>query len=253
MTLEIVRMPQNPATEVRGKLLIVDDETAIRWALRKTLQGMSFDIVEAESGDQAIALIRTIRFDAVLLDIGMPGMNGIEACKQIRKLMPRLGIVMLTVKSSEEDKIHALDAGADDYITKPFHIRELAARLRATVRRVQASTADDSTAIRIGEIELDPARRLVKRAGLPVHLTPKEFELLSFLMSHAGLPLTHARILSAVWGPEYGGELEYLRTFVRQIRKKLGDDASAPRYILTDSQFGYRFREGSDMPTGGRA
>jgi two-component system KDP operon response regulator KdpE len=218
---------------MRGKLLIVDDEKTIRWALRKTLQGMDFEIAEAETGEQALALVRTVHFDAVLLDIGMPGMNGIEACRKIRKLMPLLGIVMLTVKNAEEDKIQALDAGADDYITKPFHVGELAARIRAAVRRTSASQADDAAAIRIGEIELDPARRLVKRAGEAVHLTPKEFELLHFLMSHAGLPLTHARILAAVWGPEYGGELEYLRTFVRQLRKKLGDDAASPKYLVT--------------------
>ena len=246
------QMPPVPENGIRGKLLIVDDETAIRWALRKTLQRMNFEIVEAETGEQAIALVRTVRFDAVLLDIGMPGMNGIEACRKIRQLMPLLGIVMLTVKNTEEDKIQALDAGADDYITKPFHLGELAARLRAAVRRAHASQADDATPIRIGDIELDPARRLVKRAGIEIHLTPKEFEMLHFLMSHAGLPLTHARILAAVWGPEYGGELEYLRTFVRQLRKKLGDDASAPKYLVTDSQIGYRFRAEADLATGGR-
>jgi two-component system KDP operon response regulator KdpE len=241
-----------PETTTRGKLLIVDDESAIRWALHKTLQRMNFEIVEAETGEQAIALVRTVRFDAVLLDIGMPGVNGIETCRRIRKLMPLLGIVMLTVRNAEEDKIQALDAGADDYITKPFHIGELAARLRAAVRRAHASQSDDAAAIIIGEIELDPARRLVKRAGAEIHLTPKEFELLHFLMAHAGLPLTHRRILAAVWGPEYGGELEYLRTFVRQLRKKLGDEASAPKYLLTDSQIGYRFRAGADLPAGGR-
>ena len=241
-----------PETTTRGKLLIVDDESAIRWALQKTLQRMNSEIVEAETGEQAIALVRTVRFDAVLLDIGMPGMNGIETCRRIRKLMPLLGIVMLTVRNAEEDKIQALDAGADDYITKPFHIGELAARLRAAVRRAHASQSDDAAAIIIGEIELDPARRLVKRAGAEVHLTPKEFELLHFLMAHAGLPLTHRRILAAVWGPEYGGELEYLRTFVRQLRKKLGDEASAPKYLVTDSQIGYRFRAGADLPAGGR-
>ena len=241
-----------PENGIQGKLLIVDDERAIRWALRKTLQGMNFEIVEAETGEQAIALVRTIRFDVVLLDIGMPGMNGIEACREIRKLMPLLGIVMLTVRNTEGDKIQALDAGADDYITKPFHVRELAARLRAAVRRAHASQADDAAAIRIGEIELDPARRLVKRAGTPIHLTPKEFELLHFLMSHAGLPLMHARILAAVWGPEYGGELEYLRTFVRQLRKKLGDDAASPKYLMTDAQVGYRFRAKTDPAAGGR-
>ncbi|HXN45079.1 MAG TPA: response regulator transcription factor [Bryobacteraceae bacterium] len=240
-----------PRDSIRGKVLIVDDESVIRWALRKTLQGMNFDIEEAETGEQAIALIRTIRFDAVLLDIGMPGMNGIETCREIRRLMPLLGIVMLTVKNAEDDKIRALDAGADDYVTKPFHIRELAARLRAAVRRTQAAESEEAAAIRIGEIELDPAVRSVKRAGEPIHLTPKEFELLYFLMSHAGVSLAHARILGAVWGPEYGGELEYLRTFVRQLRKKLGDDAASPKYVMTDAQVGYRFRA-NDRNVGGR-
>lgn len=230
----------------------MDDEPAIRWALQKTLQRMNFEISEVETGEQAIALVRTVHFDAVLLDIGMPGMDGIETCKEIRKLMPLLGIVMLTVKNTEEDKIQALDAGADDYITKPFHVGELAARLRAAVRRAHASEADDAAPIRIGEIELDPARRLVKRAGTAIHLTPKEFELLHFLMSHAGLPLRHGRILAAVWGPEFGGELEYLRTFIRQLRKKLGDDAASPKYLVTDSQIGYRFRAVADLAAEGR-
>jgi two-component system KDP operon response regulator KdpE len=247
---------QTPAgleKNIKGKLLIVDDEAAIRWALRKTLQGMDFEIAEAETGEQAIALVRTVLFDAVLLDIGMPGMNGIDACREIRKRAPLLAIVMLSVRNTEEDKIQALDAGADDYITKPFHVRELAARLRAAVRRAHSSETDGAVAISIGDIELDPARRVVKRSGTPIHLTPKEFEMLHFLMSHAGLPLTHARILGAVWGPEYRGELEYLRTFVRQLRKKLGDDAASPKYILTDSQIGYRFRSQVDLASGGRA
>jgi two-component system KDP operon response regulator KdpE len=160
---------------------------------------------------------------------------------------------MLTVKDTEEDMIQALDAGADDYVTKPFHVRELAARLRAAVRRTRASQPDEGAIIAIGEIELDPERRIVKRSGLAIHLTPKEFELLHFLMSHAGRPLAHARILAAVWGPEYGGELEYLRTFVRQLRKKLGDDALAPKYLVTDSRIGYRFRAEADLATGRQA
>ena len=170
-----------PENGVKAKILIVDDETAIRWALRKTLQGMNFEIDEAETGEQAIALARTVRFDAVLLDISMPGMNGMETCRALRRLMPLLGIVMLTVRNTEDAKIQALDAGADDFITKPFHVGELAARLRAVVRRAYASQTDEAAAIRIGEIELDPARRLVKITGTPIHLTHKEFELLHFL------------------------------------------------------------------------
>jgi two-component system KDP operon response regulator KdpE len=159
---------------------------------------------------------------------------------------------MLTVRDSEEDKVAALDAGADDYITKPFHVRELAARIRAAVRRSCASTTDPDAIIRIGNIELDPARRLVRKAGGPVHLTPKEFDLLRYLMAHAGLPMMHARLLHAVWGPEYGGELEYLRTFVRQLRKKIEDDPAEPAYLLTDSHIGYRFAEATPEPVGDR-
>src|SRR5664279_617722 len=154
---------EEPEKAITGKLLIVDDEPAIRWALRKTLQGMNFEIVEAESGEQAIALVRTICVDSVLLDIEMPGMNGIETCRRLRTLMPLLGIVMLTVKNSEEDKIRALDAGADDYITKPFHIRELAARLRAAVRRSR-SVVEAPMAIAIGDVELDPGKRIVRKS-----------------------------------------------------------------------------------------
>ena len=173
----------------------------------------------------------------------MPGIGGIRACREIRRSLPRLGILMLTVRDSEEDKVAALDAGADDYITKPFNIRELAARIRAAVRRSSASHVDPDAAIRIGNIELDPARRLVRKGGEPVHFTPTEFDLLRYLMTHAGLPITHVRLLRAVWGPEYGGELEYLRTFVRQLRKKLEDDPAEPTYLLTDSHLGYRFTE----------
>ena len=225
----------------RGKLLIVDDEPSVRWALHRTLRAMGFEISEAANGDEAMALIRTVRFDVVLLDIAMPGMDGVSACREIRKLTPMVGILMLTVRDSENEKIDALDAGADDYVTKPFNVRELAARIRAAVRRAQTPRTNPANAINIGDVEIDPARRLVRKSGVPVHLTPKEFDLLHYLMSHAGLSLTHARLLGAVWGPEYRDQVEYLRTFMRQLRRKLGDDAANPRYLRTDSHIGYRF------------
>ncbi len=226
-----------------GKVLIVDDESSIRRALLGTLQSLGFEVAEAATGEAALHLIQATRYDVVLLDINMPGMGGIQTCREIRRLSARLAIVMLTVRDSEDDKIKALDAGADDYVTKPFHVRELAARIRAAVRRSRMPQADLSQVIRIGDIELDPARRLVRKAGETIRLTPKEFDLLHYLMSHAGLPVTHARLLQAIWGPEYGGELEYLRTFVRQLRKKLQDNAANPIYLLTDSHVGYRFAE----------
>jgi two-component system KDP operon response regulator KdpE len=231
-------------SQSHGRVLIVDDEIAIRRALHNTLHGMGFEVDDAASGEAALDRVGEAEFDVVLMDINMPGMGGIRACREIRKSLPQLAILMLTVRDREEDKVTALDAGADDYITKPFNIRELAARIRAAVRRSSASRVDPDAVIRIGNIELDPARRLVRKGGEPVHFTPTEFDLLRYLMTHAGLPITHVRLLRAVWGPEYGGELEYLRTFVRQLRKKLEDDPAEPEYLLTDSHVGYRFAEG---------
>src|ERR1022692_4552167 len=230
-------------SQSHGRVLIVDDEIAIRRALHNTLHGMGFEVDDAASGEAALDRVREAEYDVVLMDINMPGIGGIRACREIRKSLPQLGILMLTVRDREEDKVTALDAGADDCITNPFNIREPAARIRAAVRRSSASQVDPNAVIRIGNIELDPARRLVRKGGQPVHITPTEFDLLHYLMAHAGLPITHARLLHAVWGPEYGGELEYLRTFVRQLRKKLEDDPAEPTYLLTDSHLGYRFTE----------
>jgi len=235
-----------------GKVLIVDDEVSIRRALRATLQSMDFDIAEAEDGETAVELVRNVHYDVILLDLNMPGMGGMRACEEIRRMAPGLGILMVTVRDSEDDKVAALDSGADDYVTKPFSIRELAARIRAAIRRSQTSHNSPEALIEIGEIKLDPQRRLVRKAGENIRLTPKEFDLLHYLMSHAGLPVTHARLLRAVWGPEYGGELEYLRTFIHQLRKKLEDDPARPTYLLTDSHIGYRFAEAAPEPASER-
>jgi two-component system KDP operon response regulator KdpE len=228
---------------ITGKILIVDDESSIRRALRATLRELGFEVLDAARGEEAVSLVRAVKFAAILLDINMPGMGGIEACRRIRQSAPKLSILMLTVRDSEDDKVEALEAGADDYVTKPFALRELTARIRAAVRRGQAPSAASGAPIRIGEIELDPQRRLVQKSGQAIHFTPKEFDLLHYLMSHPGFPITHARLLSSVWGPEYGGELEYLRTFIRQLRKKLEDDPASPQYLLTDAYVGYRFSE----------
>jgi two-component system, OmpR family, KDP operon response regulator KdpE len=229
-----------------GTVLVVDDESSIRRALRATLSSLGFVTVEAGRGEEAMSLVRTAQFHAVLLDINMPGMGGIETCRAIRRAFPRLQILMLTVRDSEDDKVEALDAGADDYITKPFHLRELTARLRAAIRRTQVEADEKDLPISVGDIELDPVRHSVQKNGRIVHLTPKEFEMLHYLMAHAGQPIPHARLLNSVWGPEYGNELEYLRTFMRQLRKKLEDDPSHPKYLLTDTHVGYRFHEGSE-------
>jgi two-component system, OmpR family, KDP operon response regulator KdpE len=224
-----------------GSVLVVDDEASIRRVLHKTLSNLGFRIVEAARGQEALSLLRTSSFDAVLLDINMPGMTGMDTCGGIRRLCPRLPILMLTVRDNEDDVVQALDAGADDFITKPFQIRELAARLRAAMRG--AIPHHQVPVLQIGQIELDPSRRTVKKADQLVHLTPKEFDLTQQLMTCAGRPISHLRLLSSVWGPEYGGQLEYLRTFMHQLRRKLEDDPSNPQYLLTDSRVGYRFAE----------
>lgn len=231
-----------------GKLLIVDDEASVRRALHSTLYSLGFDIGEAASGDEALALCRIVQYDAVLLDLNMPGKSGIETCAELRRLLPRISILILSVIDDHERKVEALEAGADDYITKPFHMRELTARIRAALRRARTTAAQTEEIIVIGDITLNPARRLVQKSGQPIHLTPKEFDLLHYLMSHPGRPITHSRLLHVVWGEEYASQVEYLRTFVRQLRKKLEDEAGRPRYLLTDSHVGYRFSDPSEWP-----
>lgn len=230
-------------TKPAGRLLIVDDDYSIRRALHMTLYEQGFEVTEASSGDEALSLARAVRFDAVLLDVNMPGRNGVEVCRELRRQFPRLAILMLTVRGEQDDRIEALDAGADDYVVKPFQMRELTARLRAAVRRVQTPMAENEPRIRIGEILMDPARRYVEKRGQVVQLTPKEFDLLAYLMTHAGLPVNHTKLLTAVWGTEFAMRNEYLRTFVRQLRKKLEDNPTQPRYLMTDSHIGYRFAD----------
>lgn len=236
MNTEVSNMDQ-------GTVLVVDDDSSARRVLRVTLSGMGFAIVEAARGEEALSLVRANRFDAVLLDIDMPGMGGVETCRCIRHAIARLPILMLTVHESEEDKVRALDAGADDYITKPFRLRELTARLRSAVRRRNAQEDNRDAVIHHGVLELDPIRYRVLKSGSRIHLTPKEFEVLHYLMRHAGEPIPHGRLLKSVWGQEYGEELEYLRTFVRQLRKKIEDDPQNPQYLLTVAHIGYRFNE----------
>ena len=225
------------------RILIVDDEPAIRRGLRTTLNGLGFESFEAARGEEALSLVRTSRFDAILLDLNMPGIGGIETCRRIRQLSPRLPILVISVNDSEDGKVEALDVGADDYITKPFSVKELMARLRASIRRSHMPEERQDAVIAIGDIELDPIRRLVLKSGQPIHLTPKQFDLLRFLMCHSGRPVPHGRLLKFVWGNEYQGELEYLRTFMSQIRKKIEDDPANPKYLLTDAYVGYRFCE----------
>jgi two-component system KDP operon response regulator KdpE len=225
------------------RVLVVDDEPAIRRALRPPLMELGFQVAEASRGEEALQALRAAPYDVVLLDINMPGIGGIETLRRIRTFAPRLPVLMLTVRDDEEDKVEALDMGADDYVTKPFSTRELIARIRSAVRRVHAPARPEDAPIEIGEIRLEPAKRLVTKRGAPVRLTRKEFDILYCLMSRAGRVVTYARLLTAVWGAEFREEVEYLRTFVRQLRKKIEDDPSNPLYLLTDVYVGYRFAD----------
>lgn len=225
------------------RLLLVDDEIAIRRALRSPLSELGFAVTEASRGEEAVLLVQSQSFDAVLLDINMPGMGGMRTLEKLRTIRPRLPILMLTVQDSEESKITALEGGADDYITKPFSIRECIARVRSAVRRAQTPQQPEDAVVVIGQLELQPKRRVVSKAGQPIHLTRKEYDILHYLMTHAGRAVTYGKLLNAVWGAEYRDEVDYLRTFVRQLRKKIEDDPSDPKYLLTDAYVGYRFTE----------
>jgi two-component system, OmpR family, KDP operon response regulator KdpE len=229
--------------KTEGRVLIVEDDAALRRTLRTTLTELGFDIGEAGSGEQGLMRLRMVDYEAVILDINMPGIGGIETCRRIRQIFTRLPILMLTVRDREDDKVEALESGADDYVTKPFQIRELTARIRSAVRRFRAPEIPSELPITIGEVTLDPVRRRVERAGMEVRLTPREFDALQILMEHPGRPVTHARMLAALRGLESVNDREYLRVLIGQLRKKLEDNAANPKYITTDSQIGYRFRE----------
>jgi two-component system KDP operon response regulator KdpE len=229
------------------RVLLVDDEQAIRRALRPPLIELGFELAEASRGEEALQKLRTAIFDAILLDINMPGIGGIETLRRIRSIHPRLPVLMLSVRDGEEDKVESLELGADDYITKPFSTRELIARIRTAVRRVHAPLRAESAPIEVGEIRLDPVKRAVTKRGEPIHLTRKEFGIIHCLMSRAGRVVTNTKLLTAVWGPDCSGEIEYLRVYVNQLRKKIEDDPTHPVYLLTDHYVGYRFADSQSL------
>lgn len=222
-----------------GRILVVDDDSQIRRVMRATLTARGYEVNDAPSGEAALDRLREQAYDLVLLDMNMPGVDGLETCRAIRA-GSEVPIIMLTVRNTERDKVDALDAGADDYITKPFGTPELLARIRAALRR--APLAIDSRQIRFGDIEMDVAARRVVVRGKTVRLTPKEFSLLHFFATHPNQVLSHRELLQAVWGPDYGDESQYLRVFVNQLRKKIESDPARPQYLLTEAWLGYRLQ-----------
>jgi len=218
-------------------ILIVDDNPQIRRALRTILISQGFVVMDARTGEEALDLIRKERVELILLDVNLPGMSGIETCREIRRA-GNIPVIMLTVRNSERDKVQAFDAGADDYIVKPFGAEELTARVRATLRR---SGAEDSASFVSPDLQIDFERRTVSAKNGTVRLTPKEFELLRQLVTNEGKTLTHRWLLQTVWGPDYGEEVESLRVLVNQLRKKIESNPRKPRYLLTEPWVGYRF------------
>jgi two-component system KDP operon response regulator KdpE len=222
-----------------GRILVVDDDPQIRRVMRVTLTGQGYEVDDVKSGEAALEKLRDHRFDLVLLDLNMPGVGGLETCRAIREVS-EIAVIILTVRDTESDKVEALDAGADDYVTKPFHPPELLARIRAALRRTP-STHGPTGRLTLGSIEVDFDTRQVNARGRQVRLTPKEFELLRYLVGHANKVLSHRELLQAVWGPDYGDQVDYLRVFVNQLRKKIEAKPSSPAYLLTEPWVGYRF------------
>lgn len=220
-------------------ILVVDDEPQIRRVLRTTLSGNGYDVILAKDGQEAIEMVIRERPDLILLDVNMPGMSGLEACSKIRLSFPG-PIIMVTVRNSEQDKIHALDSGADDYVVKPFTIGELLARIRAALRR--SSSEEPLPKFDSRQLSVDLERRIVDVRGERVHLSPKEFDVLRLLITQQGKPLTHKKLLQTIWGPDHGEETENLRVVINQLRKKIEKDPTRPRYILTEPWLGYRFQ-----------
>ena len=222
-----------------GRILVIDDEPQIRRIMRTTLIGAGYEVDDAKTGEEGLTKVREFRPDLVLLDINMPGMGGLATCRLLRA-DPNVAIIMLTVHNTETAKVETLDAGADDFVTKPFSTPELLARIRAALRRVPVAQSGPSR-LRIGELAIDFEARTVTRGTSSVHLTPKELDLLRYLIQHANKAVPHRELLQAVWGPDYGDQMDYLRAFIKSLRKKVEPDPDRPQYITTEPWIGYRF------------
>lgn len=223
-------------------ILVVDDESQITRVLRTSLSSHGYDIRVANDGETALEIMKDWAPDLVITDLAMPNMDGLELCRRLRT-KTQIPIIVLSVRGEERTKVKALDAGADDYVTKPFGMEELLARVRANLRRKRTDEAGQQR-IEVGDFAIDSEARSVVVKDRPVHLTPKEFDLLVYMARHAGKVVTHRALLGAVWGGESTEQVEYLRVFVNQLRKKLEPSPNSPRYIVTDPWVGYRFEPG---------
>jgi two-component system KDP operon response regulator KdpE len=217
--------------------MVVDDDAQIRRVLRTAFVAQGYEALDARNGEEALEMLREEKVDLVILDVNMPGMSGLETCRAMRSIS-EIPIVMLTVRDAEADKVEALDAGADDYMTKPFGSPELLARIRAALRR--SPQMPEVHAVRFDDVEINFTTRRVSVGNREARLTPKEFDLLQYMVAHPNVPITHTRLLQSVWGPDYGEEVEYLRVFMNQLRKKIEKNPSNPRYLLTEPWVGYR-------------
>jgi two-component system KDP operon response regulator KdpE len=222
------------------RVLVVDDDAQIRRAVRTSLGVQGYDVLAAPDGETALEMVATSEVDLVVLDLGLPDIDGVEVIRRLRS-WTQVPVIILSVRDAQEDKVVALDLGADDYVTKPFGIEELLARMRAVERRARS---DDELmrVLRFGSLEIDLGLDLVTMNGEQLRLTPLEYKLLSAMATNPGKLLTHRFLLQRVWGPGYGSESHYLRVFIRQLRQKLDDDASRPRYIVTEPGLGYRWK-----------
>ena len=223
-----------------GRVLVIDDEPQIRRIMRTTLTGAGYEVEDAKSGEEALEKVRTFRPDLALLDINMPGMGGMETCRALRA-DPHIAIIMLTVRNTEADKVQALDAGADDFVTKPFSTPELLARIRAALRRVPTAGQATAGRVAVGQLIIDFGARTVSNGRAASRLTPKELDLLRYLTQRANEAVPHRELLQAVWGPDYGDQVDYLRVFIKNLRKKIETDPEHPEFITTEPWVGYRF------------
>jgi len=220
-------------------VLVIDDEPQILRALRRSLEAQDYDVATAEGGEEGLALAAARTPNLVVLDLGLPDLDGTEVIRRLRSWTD-VPVIVLSVREGRSDKIEALDAGADDYVTKPFDVEELLARMRAALRRTDADLTSEPE-VRFGELQVDLGRRLVRLGDDLVHLTPNEYGLLEAMVTNPGKLLTHQWLLRKVWGRGYGNESHYLHVYVRQLRQKLGDDAAMPRFIITEPGVGYRW------------